>query len=186
MISSMRVCSLANNKLTGEIPYSYCPLPNLEILNLASNAFTGSLPDARGWPQLNYLLLHDNAFTGHVSALHLHLNYSSKRGDDDDLGVHVNRGHRLQALTLHNNRLSGTIPAGMLLGRGSDKVSYTGTTNESVQLTFTIANNKIGGQLPEDLFCPTVQGSANVLVSNNRLSCYVPNWNLIASKQVRT
>lgn len=183
MLSSMRVCSLANNKLSGTIPHAYCPLPNLEVFNLASNQLSGPLPDARGWPQLNYLLLHENAFTGHLSALHLHLNYSSK-SDHDDLDLHVNRGDRLQALTLHNNKLNGTIPAGMLLGRGSDKVSYKGATNESVPFTFTMAQNKIGGSLPKDLFWPNVDGEINLLISNNRLSCYLPKWNLNLSKQV--
>ena len=39
------------------------------MFDAAENHFTGPLPSVRRWPELNYLLLHKNKFTGSLEAL---------------------------------------------------------------------------------------------------------------------
>ena len=163
-LRNLKSLSVYQNKLSGAVPQP-CVFPELTVLNLARNSFHGKLPSMRGWSNISRLLLHENKFSGGLDSLISDAaspltNYSAYL--DGDLSV----------ITLHNNQLTKHIPEELVLPRRLD--------------TFTISNNKIPGRVPKNLF-QQIESSQNekttILLSNNRLSCYLPKQkNLRLSK----
>lgn len=59
-----QVLRLANNSLTGSVPASATTATQLFMLDLHSNKLSGSLPENWASPSLQMLMLEDNRLTG--------------------------------------------------------------------------------------------------------------------------
>ncbi|GLT54445.1 hypothetical protein SLA2020_276440 [Shorea laevis] len=89
-LSALERLDLSHNHIQGN--FSTCKVKNLEILNLARNHFSGSLPDQLGRIQkLSILSLHFNLLSGPIS-------------------LSIGKLSSLRVLSLFNNQLNGTIP----------------------------------------------------------------------------
>ena len=94
-LANLKVLSLSQNQLTGEIPVELGSLANLQRLNLRSNQLIGEIPAELGsLSNLAVLILWDNELTGEIPA---------ELGDLPNLDV----------LYLLQNRLTGCIPSGL-------------------------------------------------------------------------
>eukprot|EP00978_Attheya_sp_CCMP212_P000781 scaffold1602_cov56-Attheya_sp.AAC.1 len=144
---------LRNNKLTGEIPSELSEATSLEILYLDTNELKGSIPASiftmtslrtycspnRGRPDLQYVFLNDNEFTGDIP---------------DGLG----NMRDLRELRLANNNLVGPIPAdfGVLLDLEILLLNGNGLTGtipkelgDLTKLTsLRLQGNELNGEMP--------------------------------------
>mmetsp|Transcript_2923 Transcript_2923/g.6557 ORF Transcript_2923/g.6557 Transcript_2923/m.6557 type:complete len:965 (+) Transcript_2923:121-3015(+) len=118
--ASLRVLSLARNRLTGPLPLAMSELGSLEHLRLEGNLLTGPVTQrlVEGWPRLNCLRLGANQLTGplpdlakacpQLEVISLENNCFSGPAPPG-LGACL----RLEALLLSRNRLlTGTLPLG--------------------------------------------------------------------------
>ena len=116
-ISNLIWFRAANNRLTGRIPWDIVAvkLPALQVLDIASNNFSGSLDLGLGiLPFLLSLKLDSNSLTGTIP-------------------THVGRFSRLRELDLANNRLEGTLPT--QLGQLQELQELTFENNWNLQGT---------------------------------------------------
>ena len=160
-MSSISTLRLNNNFLRGTLPDSWSAL-NVRLLFLNGNALQGTLPQLWGSLSLfalafglRTLALHDNAFEGQLPALWSNMSL-------------------LTSLTLSNNSLSGTLPAGWPLGfRKLSKLSLDGN-----QLSGTIPPSWIGWPIGT-----TFVGLTNLNLSQNMLVGYVPRlWQYVRTR----
>jgi hypothetical protein len=80
------------NNITGSLSAELLSLEKLEQLDLNDNIMTGSINGIGVFPNLEFLQLHDNDFTGTVPDI-------------------VGAFSKLEAFTLHETRINGTMPA---------------------------------------------------------------------------
>ncbi|KAG2302793.1 hypothetical protein Bca4012_061123 [Brassica carinata] len=113
-LSSLRILSLRNNQLTGELPSDFVNLKNLTHLYLQHNHLSGPLPEIfQELKNLKILDLSNNGFNGSIptslSGLTrlrvLNLANNSFSGDIPDLDL-----PNLRQINLSNNKLTGTVP----------------------------------------------------------------------------
>lgn len=125
-IESVRHLNLGWNCLTGPIPQTLFMLPNLEILNLEMNYFSGDVPDVPALEEpavypLRILNLRHNWLQGLTSSLpnfsrleQLYLSYNQLEFDEDPAGLSFINGVSFPYLTtldLSNNKLAGALPS---------------------------------------------------------------------------
>ena len=109
--ASVRVMTLGTNKLSGDLPSSLCTGRGaLEILDLNSNAFTGSIPSFSGCHSLTVLDLSSNSFGGVVppgvfSALSLSLTSLFLQENQLESPLFLNNLIALQYLDISRNRV---------------------------------------------------------------------------------
>ncbi|XP_076921368.1 putative LRR receptor-like serine/threonine-protein kinase At1g67720 [Bidens hawaiensis] len=99
---------LSNKNISGNIPSELAKLSSLEELWIDGNAFTGSIPDFSGCPNLKIIHLENNQLTGGLP---------SSLADLPNL-------HKLY---VQNNLLSGSVPSGLL--NKNMVLNYTGNNN---------------------------------------------------------
>jgi hypothetical protein len=90
-LSKLIFLDLDFNAITGSISTQLLSLANLTQLDLNDNLMTGSVSGIGVYPQLEFLQLHKNAFTGTIP---------------DSLG----QSTKLAAFTLHETDITGTMP----------------------------------------------------------------------------
>ncbi|KAI8551363.1 hypothetical protein RHMOL_Rhmol06G0180400 [Rhododendron molle] len=124
-LSSITIFEVAYNQIEGSLPSDLgITLPNLQLLVLAGNLFTGSIPiTVSNATKLNYLALAENGFTGKVPSL-------EKLRD-------------LEKITCHDNLL-GT-------GEAGDLSFFDTLTNATRLARVSLAENNFGGELPESI-----------------------------------
>lgn len=100
-LSNLVFLDLDFNRLTGSLTTELLSLARLEELDLNDNRMTGSIDGIGVFPQMQFLQLHDNFFTGTIP---------------DAVGTFS----QLTAFTLHETEISGTVPASVcgLVGDG--------------------------------------------------------------------
>ncbi|KAL5802310.1 hypothetical protein ACOSQ4_030615 [Xanthoceras sorbifolium] len=87
-----RFISVANNKLTGEIPSSFCSFNSIEYIDLSSNSFSGMIPEClANHGELLWLNLRMNNFYGSIPQT-------------------FSMCHRLMSLKFNGNQLEGPLP----------------------------------------------------------------------------
>lgn len=114
-MSALRWLWLNDNEFTGAIPSGIVDLPALSGVDLSDNGFTGSIPAFDG---LDILRLANNSLTGtiptalgDVSSLYdLQLQGNSLTGT---IPTELGQLERLQVLRLDDNSLTGNIPTGI-------------------------------------------------------------------------
>ncbi|GJU91491.1 probable LRR receptor-like serine/threonine-protein kinase [Tanacetum coccineum] len=99
---------LSSKNITGSIPSDLTKFSSLEELWLEGNAFTGSIPDFSGCPNLRIIHLENNQLSGHIPSSLANL-------------------PNLSRLYLQNNLLSGHVPSGLL--NKNIIFNYTGNEN---------------------------------------------------------
>lgn len=108
----LRVLSLRNNALTGQLLPELANLTKLRALYVQDNDLTGPLPaDFSSWPGLVHLDLSYNNFTGQLPA-----SFSKLK--------------KLTKLSLQNNQLDGPIPDGAF--DGLDGLTYLNLANNNL------------------------------------------------------
>ncbi|XP_058219496.1 probable LRR receptor-like serine/threonine-protein kinase At3g47570 [Rhododendron vialii] len=124
-LSSITTFQVGYNQIQGSLPSDLgITLPNLQLLVLAGNLFTGSIPiTVSNATKLNYLALAENGFTGKVPSL-------EKLRD-------------LEKITCHDNLL-GT-------GEAGDLSFFDTLTNATRLARVSLAENNFGGELPESI-----------------------------------
>ena len=120
-LSNLQVLNLSDNQLTGAIPPELGNLANLWYLHLGDNQLTGEIPPELGNPAyLQGLDLRGNQLTGEIppelgnpaELYELYLAGNQLTGEiPPELGNHAVLGMGL--LSLHENRLTGCIPASL-------------------------------------------------------------------------
>ncbi|CAL4948864.1 unnamed protein product [Urochloa decumbens] len=110
-LTQLSVLMVRNNSLSGNFPELLQHNPQLTVLDLAHNTFSGELPAwiADKLPSLLYLLLRHNMFSGSIP-------------------LQLTQLGNLQLLDLAHNRISGTIPHGLAnlkaMSQNSSRKSY--------------------------------------------------------------
>ncbi|KAI8003478.1 LRR receptor-like serine/threonine-protein kinase EFR [Camellia lanceoleosa] len=146
-LSFLSLLDISFNHFYGQIPKEFACLHRLKQVNFGYNNFVGDL-NSYSWfgnlPDLQYLLLHHNNFTGtigsslcNMSKLEgLTLGFNSLHGNiPDEIGKLSN----LKFLNLENNQITGSIPSAMFFNMSS---------LQSIDLT---ANN-FYGEIPSSLY----------------------------------
>jgi Leucine-rich repeat (LRR) protein len=107
----LQILELSGNLFAGSLPTFN--LPQLTVLRLADNQFSGTLPSFSGTPNLQMLVLTNNLLSGTIPNLvlpqlqELYLDYNDFTGTLPTFSTTPN----LIALFLSGNNLSGTVPS---------------------------------------------------------------------------
>lgn len=110
--ATLEILNLANNKLSGTLPTSIAA-PNLVKLNLSNNELTGTMPDFIGLYKLEDLNLANNKLTGVIpnfSGLPVLRIATFSRNKLTGAVPDFSRLAKLQRISLDDNQLSGTLP----------------------------------------------------------------------------
>ncbi|KAG6475810.1 probably inactive leucine-rich repeat receptor-like protein kinase At3g28040 [Zingiber officinale] len=158
---------LKENKLNGSIPQGLFNL-SLQVLDLASNAFTGAVPAGSSWisETLQFLDLSDNNLTGTIPpemALFFGLRYLnlSWNGFRSQLPPELGSFRNLSVLDLRRNALYGSIPvdlckSGSLYVLQLDGNSLSGPIPEemgncSSLYLLSLSHNNLNGSIPPSI-----------------------------------
>ena len=163
-----------NYGLSGEFPDYFCQWPNLRILNIHSNKFTGPFPTCLlDNSNLSQLVLTDNQFYGELP---------------QDIGEYWN----LNTFNIGTNNFEGTIPASLGLMSGCldlrmDNNNLTGTVPEGIGnlkklLALYLGNNPLEGTIPDSL--GNIDYLRDLYLNNTNLTGGIPEG-MLASGRLR-
>ncbi|RXH99073.1 hypothetical protein DVH24_011398 [Malus domestica] len=117
-ISTLTTLTVYKNSLIGSIPDNICQhLPNIQVLHLGSNQFSGPLPSKLGQCKgLGILLMGENNFTGTIpknignltQLTALYLGFNNLTGT---IPNEIGNLQNLETLTFGDNNLNGLVPA---------------------------------------------------------------------------
>eukprot|EP00756_Hemistasia_phaeocysticola_P059143 Hpha_TRINITY_DN35858_c0_g1::TRINITY_DN35858_c0_g1_i1::g.84877::m.84877 len=134
------------NQLDGTIPDSFLPAPCVQVINLGYNKFSGPVPNAfRDRTALQALRLNNNEFTGTVPPFgkcpHLaEIDFSTNR-ISGTLPADLFEGlPKLRWLRLHQNRMSGPVPATVSAAKHLSVFSVAGNDDMDSKLPDAIAD----------------------------------------------
>ncbi|KAK9725010.1 hypothetical protein RND81_05G115400 [Saponaria officinalis] len=146
-LSSLVLFEVTGNYFKGSLPpFTGVKFPQLQILNLDANYFSGTLPlSASNFTSLEEVILGDNLFTGTVSLDFsnnqnlqlLDLSYNNLQGDMSFVSSLTNCSN-LGELVLNVNNFTGSIPKSIV-------------NLSSILTDLWIGGNKIRGVFPEGL-----------------------------------
>ncbi|KAL3733197.1 hypothetical protein ACJRO7_022684 [Eucalyptus globulus] len=156
-----------NNSFSGEIPSSVCKLSSLKYLRLARNNLSGSIPQCLGnLANLSYLDLSANKFEGTFprsldSCASLAMLNVSHNRINDTFPKWLLEAPSLQVIALQFNEFHGQIDPPTI------------PFHPSRLLIFSISNNNLGGQWPEEYFLHRLNMRV-IDLSNNRFEGPLP------------
>ncbi|KAG8650248.1 putative receptor-like protein kinase At3g47110 isoform X2 [Manihot esculenta] len=171
-LSSITVLSLSNNSLHGSLPSEIgLLLPQLQILQISRNNFSGSVPvSLSNATKLQRILLQHNNFNGKVDVdfgglqqlyrLFLSNNNLGKEGENDlDFITSLLNSSNLKDVDLSYNQFKGELP---------NSVSNVSSTLEWISVHF----NQIGGRLPQWL--SKIVSLENINLAYNQITGTIP------------
>ncbi|KAK4802547.1 hypothetical protein SAY86_000750 [Trapa natans] len=114
----LRILQLDNNNFDGsEIPESYGSLFNMTKLSLRNCSLAGNIPDLSGIKHLSYIDLSMNRLSGPIPSKKLSDNITTIILSDNSLSGPIPSSfsslHKLQKLSLENNKLNGSVPGSL-------------------------------------------------------------------------
>ncbi|XP_010473867.2 PREDICTED: receptor-like protein 12 [Camelina sativa] len=222
--SSLQFLSVDHNRIIDKFPFWLKALPNLQVLTLRSNKFYGpiSSPDhgPLAFPELRVLEVADNNFTGSLSPSYfvnwkatslernkdgsLYMGYkkeTSKDGyysyeDTIDLqykGLFMEQGKVLtfySTIDFSGNRLEGLIPESIgllktLIALNLSNNAFTGhiplsLVNVTELESLDLSRNQLSGTIPNGL--KTLSFMAYINVSHNQLTGEIPQGTQITGQ----
>lgn len=150
LLTSLTTLNFIFNRLSGNFPIEARNLVSLKSITLTLNQLTGPLPDLSAAHSLAYYSVDDNQFSG-----------SSDMPSFDSPS--------LSFIDISQNRLTGSIPASLLL-------SVSNTT-----LFINMRGNQLSGTLPSQLFVPSLTG---LDLSYNNLTGSVPKEVMVSANSL--
>ena len=167
-LANLQTLDLSDNRLIGTIPPMLCSLADLQVLDLGYNRLKGTIPAELGkLAELRVLRLDGQSpFNQYVFSGHEEEERLANCQDDcylhGEIPPQLGQLTKLEDLTLSDNRLSGTIPAGLggLL-----------TVRSQLQ-TLDLSHNQLTGAIPAELSRLKYLISLNL--SNNDLGEEIP------------
>ncbi|EOY27942.1 Leucine-rich repeat protein kinase family protein [Theobroma cacao] len=167
-LSSLQIMDLTSNELSGDFPDDFCRyFPKLEVLHLAFNGFSGSVPSRLGdCTNLRNLSLSNNRFYGFIPRS-------------------IGNLTRLKEIRLSGNSLQGAIPweIGNLFNleifAAESNGGLTGGIPASIfnisSLTkLVLFNNSLSGSLPDNM-CHHLSKLEVLIISLNEFSGHIPS-----------
>uniref|UniRef100_M4E2A7 Leucine-rich repeat-containing N-terminal plant-type domain-containing protein n=1 Tax=Brassica campestris TaxID=3711 RepID=M4E2A7_BRACM len=210
--SFLKFLSVDNNSIEDKFPFWLKALPNLKVFTLRSNRFFGQLsPPNQGplaFPELRILELSDNSFTGSLpSSFFVNWKASSLKRNEDgriymgdyknayysyvdtlDLqykGVFMGQGNVLTSystIDFSGNKLEGQIPESIgllkaLIALNLSNNAFTGhiplsLANVSELESLDLSRNQLSGSIPREL--GSLSFLAYVSVAHNQLKGEIP------------
>ncbi|KAL2899742.1 hypothetical protein RDABS01_024824 [Bienertia sinuspersici] len=145
-LAYLSILQLDNNRfIGGEIPESYQNLSRLIKISLRNCSMEGAVPDLSQMANLSYIDLSWNNFTGPIPTNKLSDNVTTIDLSHNNLNGSIPESFSLlpalQMLSLENNSISGSIPAGIWQNK-----SFNATARLSVDLRYNSLSN-ISGDL---------------------------------------
>uniref|UniRef100_A0A0D3B4L1 Leucine-rich repeat-containing N-terminal plant-type domain-containing protein n=1 Tax=Brassica oleracea var. oleracea TaxID=109376 RepID=A0A0D3B4L1_BRAOL len=210
--SFLKFLSVDNNRIEDTFPFWLKALPNLKVFTLRSNRFFGQLsPPSQGplaFPELRILELSDNSFTGSLpSSFFVNWKASSLKRNEDgriymgdyknayysyvdtlDLqykGLFMEQGNVLTSystIDFSGNKLEGQIPESIgllkaLIALNLSNNAFTGhiplsLANVSELESLDLSRNQLSGSIPREL--GSLSFLAYVSVAHNQLKGEIP------------
>ncbi|WZZ84008.1 hypothetical protein YC2023_104580 [Brassica napus] len=186
-LQKLGVLSIGNNRLKGEVPKWLWSMPSLMELYLSHNSFDSfqGSPTVPLKSSLNVLDLRSNAFRGSLPVISRRLSFmfASNNNFEGDIPLSLCNQSYLGLLDLSHNNFSGSIPGCLitsaveglnlrnnnLIGRFPDIFDKNGSLR-----AVDVSHNQITGQLPRSL---TNSKNLEVLnVEGNRIADTFPFW----------
>ncbi|XP_074291913.1 uncharacterized protein LOC141618735 [Silene latifolia] len=183
--------NLYGNNFSGSIPINLLNLTNLVLLELGKNSFTGRVLQGFGnLYSLFFLGLSGNFLTGDINFINTLVNCSNlqvidfrQSGFTGELPESIgNLSTGLQKLGLGQNRIDGTIPAGItnlisLVLLDMEACNFTGALPlnfgklQNLQSIF-LDSNKLTGRVPESL--GNLSRLSEIYLQDNKLEGNIP------------
>ncbi|XP_042418837.1 receptor-like protein EIX2 [Zingiber officinale] len=184
--SIIKFLDLSHNKISGTLPISLASLTELYYLNFGSNLLEGPIPHLP--PNIMLLDLSDNAFSGSLPPTlftpklqHLILSHNHINGS---IPSNICNFHTFRHLNLSNNQIFGEIPRCWQKGSfiryinlGNNMVfgEIPSSLGNLMKLEFLhLNNNNLKGHLPSSL-----QNCSRLLIvdfGDNKFSGNIPSW----------
>ncbi|KAI5336506.1 hypothetical protein L3X38_015774 [Prunus dulcis] len=187
-LSSLQVIDLSFNHLIHRLPPSSNKISQLQVLNLSSNFFTGTIPSSILVPSVSIFNVSNNSFSGlipinngsnHTSLICLDLSYNQLT---DTIPPGIGLCSKLQVFRAGFNNLSGSLPDEIFnladLRQLSLPVnSLTGPINDGIMnLTnlqiLEIFSNQLSGPIPSQI--GSLSRLENLLLHINNLTGPLP------------
>ncbi|XVF85628.1 hypothetical protein PTKIN_Ptkin17bG0131600 [Pterospermum kingtungense] len=181
-LDQLRTLNLSRNFLKDSLPPSLFHMPNLELLDLSYNDFSGSIPETSNLPSLQFLDISSNYFNGSLPS---HICVNSTRVRNLSLQVNYFSGSilpglgtcsSLQQLSLGMNDLTGGISEDIfqlqnlsflgLQDNSFDGELSPGIANLSKLVRLDISSNSFSGEIP-DVFSQLKEFQYLLAHSNN-------------------
>ncbi|XP_022998387.1 leucine-rich repeat receptor protein kinase MSL1-like [Cucurbita maxima] len=181
-LNQLQTLHLSENRLTGKLPPSFQNLSNLETLNLGNNGLVGSIPPWIGtsFPNLRILTLRSNAFSGAIPAL---TNLDSlqvldlaqnKLNGSISIGFSSLKAMFQRQITnqylLYGKYRSIYYEENYILNTKGNLLRYTKTL--SLVISIDLSGNELYGVLPQDI--TELAGLIVLNLSQNHISGQIP------------
>ena len=143
-LPNLKIVSLADNSFSGDVPEGFSSLSNLRQLDLSFNSFSGSIPETYGYlKSLSVLSLAHNNISGEIPA-------------------ELCNCSELTVLSIRSNRVSGQIPPQIsrlinLVDLDLGKNSLSGVIPPEISFlsklqSLDLSGNNLSGTIPGGLF----------------------------------
>ncbi|KAK8526129.1 hypothetical protein V6N13_017191 [Hibiscus sabdariffa] len=188
-LDQLKTLNLSRNFLKDSLPPSLFHMPNLELLDLSNNDFSGSIPESINLPSIQSFEISSNGFNGSLPShicvnssrirfLNMAVNYFS-----GDILPGLGKCSFLEELNLGTNELTGGITEDIfqlqnlkLLGLQYNKLGgklSPGIANLSSLVRFDVSFNNFSGEIP-DVFSQ-LKSFQFLVAHSNKFSGRIPS-----------
>ncbi|CAL1363822.1 unnamed protein product [Linum trigynum] len=169
-LPNLQMLDVAHNQFSGSIPASLSNASNLVLLQLNTNNFTGSMPSMRSSNRLEHLYIYKNSLGS---------------GEANDLSFlsSLTNASSLKSLIIHTNHFGGNLPE--QIGNLSKNLEMLSVGNNALEGSIPcgiqnlvnlqwleVADNNLTGTIPSVI--GNMQALRQLDVSGNRISGSIP------------